>query len=107
MRPNPAVATRIELNGRLVRNPELRVTPAGSHALRLEVDCGAAQGPLVLGLVMTGAAAPELARQLRKGEWIVAAGSLRALPLGARQAGRLGVEVVASRIERAGETSEL
>jgi single-stranded DNA-binding protein len=96
------VTTRIEVNGRLVRNPELRVTPAGTHALRLEVDCGEPQGPLVLGLVMTGSAAADLATQLRKGEQIRAAGSLRALPFGARQAGRLGVEVVANQIERDG-----
>ena len=83
------------------------MTPAGTHALRLEVDCGEPQGQLVLGLVMTGAAVPELARQLRKGEQIRAAGSLRALPFGARQAGRLGVEVVASQIEREGETRKL
>jgi len=95
------VTTRIELNGRLVRNPDLRVTPAGTHALRLEVDCGESQGSLVLGLVMTGANVPELARQLRKGEQIRAAGALRALPPGARQAGRLGVEIVASSVERA------
>jgi single-stranded DNA-binding protein len=94
------VTTRIEVNGRLIRNPELRVTPAGTHALRLEVDCGEPQGPLVLGLVITGSAAADLATQLRKGEQIRAAGSLRALPFGARQVGRLGVEVVANQIER-------
>jgi hypothetical protein len=92
------VTTRIELDGRLVRNPDLRVTPAGTHALRLEVDCGEPHGSLVLGLVMTGAAVPELARRLRKGEQIRAAGALRALPPGARQAGRLGVEIVANTI---------
>lgn len=96
------MTTRIELNGRLVRNPDLRVTPAGTHALRLEVDCGEPQGQLVLGLVMTGAAVPELARRLRKGEQIRAAGALRALPAEARQAGRLAIEVVASMIEREG-----
>ena len=94
------MTTRIELSGRLVRNPDLRVTPAGTHALRLEIDCGEPQGALVLGLVMTGAAVPELARQLRKGEQVHAAGALRALPPGARQAGRLGVEVVANAVER-------
>ena len=100
VRPTPAVTARIELNGRLVRNPDLRVTPAGTHALRLEVDCGEPQGQLVLGLVMTGAAVPELARQLRKGEQIHAAGALRAVPPGARQAGHMGVEIVASTVER-------
>ena len=94
------MTTRIELNGRLVRDPDLRVTPAGTHALRLEVDCGEPRGQLVLGLVMTGAAVPELARQLRKGEQIQAAGALRAVPPGARQAGRVGVEVVASTLTR-------
>jgi hypothetical protein len=95
------VTTRIELNGRLVRNPDLRVTPAGTYVLRLEVDCGEPEGQLVLGVVMTGMAVRELSRQLRKGERICATGALRALPAGVRSAGRLGIEIVASAIESA------
>jgi len=100
-RQTPAVAARIELNGRLVRNPDLRVTPAGTPALRLEVDCDEPpRGQLVLGLVMTGASVPDFARELRKGEQIRAAGALRALPAGIRHSGRIGLEVVASTLAR-------
>jgi len=95
------VTTRIELNGRLSRNPDLRVTPAGTQALLLEVDCGDSPGRLILKLVMTGAALEELAHQLHKGMQIRAAGELHVLPTRARSAGSLGVEVVASMIQPA------
>ena len=95
------MTTRIELNGRLSRNPDLRVTPAGTQVLLLEVDCGDSPGRLILKLVMTGAALEELAHQLHKGVQIRAAGELRVLPTRARSAGGLGVEVVASMIQPA------
>jgi primosomal replication protein N len=88
------LTTRIELDGRLVRKPDLRVTPAGTHALRLEVDCGAARDHLLLEVVMVGAETPELSSRLRVGDQIRATGSIRA-----RIGARLGIEVMASRIE--------
>ena len=48
------MATRVELRGRLIHPPELRVTPAGAALIRCEVDCGENAGELVLSVVMVG-----------------------------------------------------
>jgi len=92
-----AVATRIELSGRLTRKPESRVTPAGTHMIRLEADCGEGSNALLLEIVATGERAAELTRDLREGVRIHATGSLRALPLAIKR--RLGIEVIADRVE--------
>jgi hypothetical protein len=59
------VANRIELLGRLINPPELRTTPAGTPFLRLLVDCGAADGELVLSVVMAGGGARGGAARLK------------------------------------------
>jgi len=71
------VATRIELTGRLIRKPEVRVTPAGTTTLSLELDCGEDRGRLVLKVVAVGAEVPTLARQLKAGGRVRALGALR------------------------------
>lgn len=76
----------------------MRVTPAGSRTLRLQVDCGEEGSQLVLQVVMVGDAAAELARKLRIGERLHAVGGLRALPNGSGYRARLGIEIVASQI---------
>ena len=45
---------RIELEGRLLGKPEVRLTPAGTPVLRFTVECGASGEELRLGIVMTG-----------------------------------------------------
>ncbi len=56
---------RIELEGRLLGKPEIRVTPAGTPVLRFTVDCGAPGEELRLGIVMTG----ESATGQQNGSW--------------------------------------
>ena len=48
---------RIELEGRLLDQPEVRITPAGTPVLRFTVECGAPGEELRLGIVMTGESA--------------------------------------------------
>ena len=90
---------RIELEGRLLDQPEVRITPAGTPVLRFTVDCGAPGEELRLGIVMTGesalAAKPLLApgragQGDRKNESIE----------GQLEDQTIGFEVVAASIER-------
>lgn len=94
------MAIRVELCGRLVKAPELRVTPAGSPLLRVAVDCGESEHELVMEVVMAGERARDLARALKGGSRIRAAGALRSLrtrgPIAATPA---KLEVLADNLE--------
>jgi primosomal replication protein N len=70
---------RIELNGRLVSAPELRVTPRGTPVLRMIVDCGSVGEELKLTVVMTGDPAMAIKALLEPGRPIKVVGRLRAL----------------------------
>jgi single-stranded DNA-binding protein len=90
------MTTRIELTGRLIRKPVMRVTPAGTATLSLELDCSENHEALVLKVVRVGAEAAELARQLRQGSRVRATGKLR---LGRASAGPgTKIEVLADRL---------
>ena len=73
---------RIELDGRLVNQPEFRVTPAGTPVIRFIVDCGAPGEELRLGIVMTGDSALAAKEILQAGRQVKVAGRLRALKAG-------------------------
>jgi hypothetical protein len=77
----------------------MRVTPAGTRRLKLEADCGDGSNHLLIDIVISGDEFTELARQLHEGEQIRAFGSLRALTNAARRGGKLGIEVIADRIQ--------
>ena len=55
----------------------MRVTPAGTATLSLELDCGEDRERLLLRVVTAGAEVPTLARQLKEGSRIRAQGALR------------------------------
>lgn len=96
---------RIELEGRLLEQPEVRVTPAGTPVLRFTVDCGAPGEELRLGIVMTGESALAAKPLLEPGREVKVIGRLiglrRALK-GGSDTPRPGdaLEVVAASIER-------
>jgi len=90
---------RIELSGRVVKPPQIGVTPSGRHVLRLSVDCGQDSEHLLLEVVLVNNAARELARTLGAGRRIRAAGTLKTVRRGLLgAAGRQQIEVVASEI---------
>ena len=92
---------RIELDGRLVGEAEVRVTPRGTPVLRFIVDCGAAGEELKLAIVMTGDLALAAKGLLEPGRQVKVSGRLRALGagIGAVRADA-GFEVVAATVER-------
>ncbi len=55
----------------------MRVTPAGTNTLSMEVDCGDKGERLVLKVVRVGAEVPELARQLNDGSCLSVVGRLK------------------------------
>lgn len=71
----------------------MRVTPAGTATLSLEVDCGQNQERMVLKIVRVGADVPELARRLKEGCRIQASGKLRFVGAGANT-----IEVLAEQV---------
>ena len=96
---------RIELEGRLLNQPEVRTTPAGTPVLRFTVDCGAPGEELRLGIVMTGEEALAAKQLLEPGREVKVIGKL----IGLRKASNRGLkaprpdaafEVVAASIER-------
>ena len=90
---------RIELRGKVVRPPQIGVTPSGREVLRLGVDCGQDSEHLLLEVVLASNAARDLARRLSVGRQIRAAGTLKAVRRGhLGAAGRQQMEVVASEI---------
>jgi single-stranded DNA-binding protein len=92
---------RIELDGRLVGEAEVRVTPRGTPVLRFIVDCGAAGDELKLAIVMTGDLALAAKGLLEPGRQVKVSGRLRALGAGIRTiAPNAAFEVVAESVER-------
>ncbi len=91
------IGNRIELEGRLLAKPEVRVTPAGTPVLRFMVECGAPGEELRLGIVMTGESAIAVKPLLEPGRQVKVIGRLRALKGGLKTAAEF--EVVAELIE--------
>jgi primosomal replication protein N len=96
---------RIELEGRLLNQPEVRLTPAGTPVLRFTVDCGAPGEELRLGIVMTGESALAAKQLLAPGREVKVIGKLvgprRALKGGSKTPlSDAAFEVVAASIER-------
>ncbi len=73
---------RIDLDGRLVSRPEVRVTPAGTPVLRITVECGAPGEELRLGVVMTGSPVLAVRALLEPGRPVRVSGRLRMLKSG-------------------------
>lgn len=98
------MAIRVDLRGQLTQAPEVRITPAGTPMLRLEVDCGETGRELVMVVVMVGERARELASRLQRGREIRVTGTLRPVRgrLGSR-IGQPGIEVMADEITPANE----
>jgi primosomal replication protein N len=89
---------RIELEGRLLNQPEVRITPAGTPVLRFTVDCGAPGEELRLGIVMTGESALAAKPLLAPGRQVKVIGTMRTLKGSLKT--EIGFEVVAASIER-------
>jgi primosomal replication protein N len=89
---------RIELEGRLLDQPEVRVTPAGTPVLRFAVECGAQGETLRLGIVMMGDPAIEAKALLELGRQVKVIGRMRMLKGSLKTVGAF--EVVAASIER-------
>ncbi|MGA7872656.1 MAG: single-stranded DNA-binding protein, partial [Candidatus Binatus sp.] len=70
---------RIELEGRLLAQPEVRITPAGTPVLRFTVECGAPGEELRLGIVMAGESATVAKQLLEPGRQVKVIGRMRAL----------------------------
>jgi single-stranded DNA-binding protein len=88
---------RIEIEGRLLDQPEVRLTPAGTPVLRFTVECGAHGEELRLGIVMTGEAALAAKPLLEPGREVRVIGRVRALKTTRKDA---AFEVVAESIDR-------
>ena len=89
---------RIELEGRLIDPPEVRITPAGTPILRFTVECGAPGEELRLGIVMAGESVMEAKALLEPGRQVKVIGRMRALKGNLKTGGAF--EVVADAIER-------
>lgn len=92
---------RIELWGRLLGEPEVRVSPRGTTVLRITVDCTSSVGEaLALGVVMTGEDARRIGARLKSGDEIKVEGTLHSVKRRLRSGMTQTVlEVVASAIE--------
>ena len=88
---------RIELEGRLLDQPELRITPAGTPVLRFTVECGAPGEELRLGIVMAGESVLAAKPLLERGRQVKVIGRMRALKTLRKDA---AFEVVAASVER-------
>lgn len=96
---------RIELEGRLLEQPEVRITPAGTPVLRFTVDCGAPGEELRLGIVMTGESALAAKPLLAPGREVKVIGRLIGLRRGLKGGLKTprpddAFEVVAASIEQ-------
>ena len=92
---------RIELDGRLVNQPEVRMTPAGTPVIRFIVDCSTPTEELKLGIVMTGDSALATKEILRAGRQVRVSGRLRALKIGMKSVrADEAFEVVAQSVEQ-------
>jgi primosomal replication protein N len=93
---------RIELDGRLLTQPEVRVTPAGTPVLRFTVDCSAPGEEMMLTVIMTGDSALAAKALLEPGRPLRVVGRLRALRAGLKAvASEAAFEVVAESVELA------
>ena len=70
---------RIDLWGRMLGEPELRTTPAGTSVLRITVDAADRSGGLALAAVITGESAQRLRPGLKAGAEVKVKGSLKAV----------------------------
>jgi primosomal replication protein N len=91
---------RIELEGRLVSQPEVRITPAGTPVLRFTVDCGAPGEQLRLEVVMTGESALAAGKVLAPGCQAKVIGRMRSLKGLKASRNDAAFEVVAASVER-------
>jgi len=92
---------RIELDGRLLNQPEVRVTPAGTPVIRFIVDCSTPTEELKLGIVMTGDSALAAKELLRPGRQVKVSGRLSALKAGIKSVrADAGFEVIAEAVEQ-------
>jgi primosomal replication protein N len=92
---------RIELDGRLVNQPEVRVTPAGTPVIRFIVDCSMPGEELRLTVVMTGDSALAAKETLRAGRQVKVSGRLRALKAGMKSVrSDAGFEVIAELVKQ-------
>jgi primosomal replication protein N len=89
---------RIELEGRLLDQPEVRITPAGTPVLRFMVECGAPGEELKLGIVMTGESGLAAKPLLEPGRQVKVIGRMRMLKGSLKTVGAF--EVVAESIEQ-------
>jgi single-stranded DNA-binding protein len=92
------IGNRIELEGRLLDSPEVRITPAGTPVVRFTVECGATGEELRLGIVMTGESALAAKPLLEPGRQVRVIGRMRMLKGSLKKDD--GFEVVAESIER-------
>ena len=70
---------RIELRGRLLGEPELRTTPAGTSILRIQMEAADDPGAFSLAVVMGGESARLRAGNLRSGTEVRVKGTLKAI----------------------------
>ena len=89
---------RIELIGFVLTVPELRITPAGTPVLRLEVSSGEGPDALRLAIVMAGAKAEEIGSRIGAGKTIRVTGKLRPSRERRASCGGQGVEILAAEI---------
>ena len=92
------IGNRIELDGRLLDQPEVRITPAGTPILRFTLECGAPTETLRLGIVMTGESALAAKPLLERGRQVKVIGRMRMLKGSLKTAGVF--EVVAESIDQ-------
>ena len=92
------IGNRIELDGRLLDQPEVRITPAGTPILRFTVECGAPGETLRLGIVMTGEPALSAKALLEPGRQVKVIGRMRELKGSLKTVGAF--EIVAASIEQ-------
>lgn len=102
------MAVRVELCGRLLKPPVLRVTPAGAAIAHLSVDCGERPGELAMAVVLTGEEARTLAASLKDGQPVNVRGVLRVLGGTNREGGvrTARLEVLAHEVTAAGGRAE-
>ena len=89
---------RIELEGRLLDQPEVRITPAGTPVLKFTVECGVSGEELRLGIVMTGESGLTAKPLLEPGRQVKVIGRMRMLKGSLKTVGAF--EVVAESIEQ-------
>jgi primosomal replication protein N len=73
---------KIELSGRVVREPELRTAPNGQLLLRFPVDCGKTGRKLELEVLVLGERGRELKGRLKTGHCVKISGRLKAAQRG-------------------------